>query len=1020
MLERSDKAKWELLESAKVKSEETGVADPKELIATLRIALDRADKRKVLEVLNVFKVSLSSEPITWLNHFKDSDGLDVLLESAALARRVIESSRVNEVREGKDILSAFVKCLKGFMNCNAGIIAVITHDVALSAMVGCIYDGTTRTVTDVLELLAGVSVFSDDGHLGVLTGLHQQQMTRKTVHRMGPVLDRLESGETSHQISCMLFVNSLVGQPNDPFEELEFRMHLRNDFMNVGLGRSLLQRLMNEGHETLTRLVKMFLEEWQTDLLRLQQRREIIAQDMTDIFEVFSTLRTILEPGSGGVPLPEEGHLLSILQHLLLIRDEPTHRRQYYSLLDDIVGQIVLQRNGRDPDFMKHMVEIDVDTMIKGFVDAEVLKTTQVGLVDAKKKLELEIKKTNELRFHFEKKEGEAIKKIEGLEEQLEVVESERAKKDAAAEAMSEELKRIIEVTKKLKEMGGAKANEIDISSKVDLAGASKAAATRGGPPPPPPPPGATPPPPPPPPSMCGGAAPPPPPPPPGGAPPPPPPPGMGPPPPPPGMGPPPPPGMMGMGMPTLPSKKKYNPAVQMKRVQWTKINDKLIKGSFWDGINETDFEEVADLAQLEETFASKSTKKMNVNPEAKKQKENKIHVIDGKKVQNLAILLGGMRGTNHAQLLKWIHEMKPNKLGQPFIESMVKNYPDESELRGLERIATNPQLAPEDRLLWDLSQIVRVQARLDAMLYTFTMPEQIEEVGPSALIMLAASDELRNSKKLKRVLKIILLIGNYMNAGSRNQCTHGFQLDFIAKLENTKTTDNKGNLLHYLARVMVKNYPNDYEFWDELPNVERGQRVTTAFLHGEFRDIQKGLRGIEKELQWYKKEDRKDDPYYKAMSKFHNGYATRVADIGDKIKLMEEKYEALCSYFVVDAKANQPEELYSKFSKFMQSFKAAVEHNKKIDIAKKKAEELEKQKHAKATMRKQHKLDETNMEDAGPDQRGVMDDLVKKIKSGDAFVGKRRRRNADGKKCKTKTNAQEMLDSLSASAAES
>ena len=41
----------------------------------------------------------------------------------------------------------------------------------------------------------------------------------------------------------------------------------------------------------------------------------------------------------------------------------------------------------------------------------------------------------------------------------------------------------------------------------------------------------------------------------------------------------------------------------------------------------------------------------------------------------------------------------------------------------------------------------------------------------------------MRLSRKFARLLELILLFGNFMNAGSRNEQTFGFELSFVAKV---------------------------------------------------------------------------------------------------------------------------------------------------------------------------------------------------------------------------------------------
>ena len=65
----------------------------------------------------------------------------------------------------------------------------------------------------------------------------------------------------------------------------------------------------------------------------------------------------------------------------------------------------------------------------------------------------------------------------------------------------------------------------------------------------------------------------------------------------------------------------------------------------------------------------------------------------------------------------------------------------------------------------------------------------------------------IRKSEKFKLFLELVLFIGNYMNAGSRNAQSFGFDIDFLLKLRDTKTSDNSQTLLHFIADL-VENDP--------------------------------------------------------------------------------------------------------------------------------------------------------------------------------------------------------------------
>ena len=50
-------------------------------------------------------------------------------------------------------------------------------------------------------------------------------------------------------------------------------------------------------------------------------------------------------------------------------------------------------------------------------------------------------------------------------------------------------------------------------------------------------------------------------------------------------------------------------------------------------------------------------------------------------------------------------------------------------------------------------------------------------------VVVTAALEEVKQSRRFARVLEIVLLMGNYMNAGSRNEQTYGFEFSFLPKV---------------------------------------------------------------------------------------------------------------------------------------------------------------------------------------------------------------------------------------------
>ncbi|CAN0103280.1 unnamed protein product, partial [Ectocarpus fasciculatus] len=80
----------------------------------------------------------------------------------------------------------------------------------------------------------------------------------------------------------------------------------------------------------------------------------------------------------------------------------------------------------------------------------------------------------------------------------------------------------------------------------------------------------------------------------------------------------------------------------------------------------------------------------------------------------------------------------------------------------------------------------------------------------------------VRLSRRLKKLLGIILKLGNQLNEGQ----TTGFTLDSLLKLNTAKAFDKKTSILHYLVMLARRNDPTLLDFKDDLKHVFPASRL--------------------------------------------------------------------------------------------------------------------------------------------------------------------------------------------------
>ena len=83
------------------------------------------------------------------------------------------------------------------------------------------------------------------------------------------------------------------------------------------------------------------------------------------------------------------------------------------------------------------------------------------------------------------------------------------------------------------------------------------------------------------------------------------------------------------------------------------------------------------------------------------------------------------------------------------------------------------------------------------------------------------ASRSVKGSASLTRVLEVVLMLGNYMNADGAKGGAQGFKISSINKLTDTKSADNQVTLLHYIVATVQAKMPEVLGLREELHDCE-------------------------------------------------------------------------------------------------------------------------------------------------------------------------------------------------------
>lgn len=232
------------------------------------------------------------------------------------------------------------------------------------------------------------------------------------------------------------------------------------------------------------------------------------------------------------------------------------------------------------------------------------------------------------------------------------------------------------------------------------------------------------------------------------------------------------------------------------------------------------------------------------------------------------------------------------------------------------------------------------------------------------------ACDELKNSVRLRKLLGIVLSIGNRLNtAGAAGKRKAGaFSLNSLLKLSHAKAFDKKTTFLHYVVLIVQRNNEILLNFKDDIPTVLTADKLYWDQCLTDLEEVENQLENLRRIAlyqarlaQLYrlqKKKAKSEDDGAESLSDesmtleeevellrstsiglFTLSAIKKVSTLRDKVETTKLKFGKLLEYFGEEGKRDmQPHELFGVFTTFCRDFDKAkdqvlAEEKKKVSL---------------------------------------------------------------------------------------
>ncbi|KJH42655.1 diaphanous FH3 domain protein [Dictyocaulus viviparus] len=406
MLQSMEDERKRLILTQHLKTDVSGTKKtPKMMIDQLISVLDSDNVLEKKKDIVTLKVILAGEGVKYLSEFarygnehSDENGLQLIcrLFQVILQELKAVNEGTVESRELLSLLMEVVRCIRTIVNTYPGLELVLQRD---SRVIGRLIEGlcviskrkakegeeteATRSLrAETVKILASIGMVNQESTKNIqmeMTGA-QKMMKELTLlsartkqPRFKPILDCLrfcKDSDVDHVYRILIIINLLIHSSDNNFNDeqaWQLRMSFRSELMRDGFGKYIPHiELLSKTDQRINEVYGAFTSIQDDDFNELVSRFETIRGEYDTLGGCFEILASTCENTA------IESVLLSIFQHLMLIPDDVSVRLSYFRLIESCVNEIVLHKNGVDPDFDSQFhFETPVSEIIDQLQDAE-------------------------------------------------------------------------------------------------------------------------------------------------------------------------------------------------------------------------------------------------------------------------------------------------------------------------------------------------------------------------------------------------------------------------------------------------------------------------------------------------------------------------------------------------------------------------------------------------------------------------------------------------------------------------
>uniref|UniRef100_A0A3B4DPZ8 Glutamate receptor, ionotropic, delta 2 (Grid2) interacting protein, a n=1 Tax=Pygocentrus nattereri TaxID=42514 RepID=A0A3B4DPZ8_PYGNA len=351
---------------------------------------------------------------------------------------------------------------------------------------------------------------------------------------------------------------------------------------------------------------------------------------------------------------------------------------------------------------------------------------------------------------------------------------------------------------------------------------------------------------------------------------------------------------------------------MSVKRLRWEQVENS--EGTIWGQLgDDPDYGKLSDMVKyldLELHFGTQRSSKPTFLPESFKKKDV-VEILSHKKAYNASILIAHLK-LSPAELRQALMTMTTERLEPSHIKQLLLYAPDDEEVKQFQQYDQDPsKLSEPDQFVLQMLLVPEYKTRLRSLFFKTTLQEKTEEMRAGYECIYKASLELKNSKKLAKILEV----------NPRQIKLQALKSTFL--LSTTKTVDGKSTFLHILAKSLCQHFPELLSFAADLITVPLAAKVNQRTITADLSDLHCTIKEIR--TACLKIPATAEDRFAAVMSSFLENSHPAVQSLDSLQQRAMDEFGKVALYFGEDSKATTTEAFFGIFAEFISKFEVRL-----------------------------------------------------------------------------------------------